>query len=483
MKEYLFTAVLLGSGASAAFAQGDLDAALEQMAGSLEKDPLSQKLAALTRSDAGKQALRERIDWLLSARIGRIERDGAGTYEDHLFSADENGFLHARPGCAEDFRWLAAEAARAPMAQIGFNRRCADLVARIAGDGEIEKRARRFWTDSEFRRAFFQTRHAELIERDDAGLLAELVTKAIEKRADGTVRLGPAKQEVLDRLKATSGLLDTVKEYEKAWLRVVLAENDPDLRKRAGESGASTFILGRLLRQLNDESEIVIGGVAEDGDDKTLSFNLTLAELMDDVKEGEAMLKQIAPDLDQSLASLAGAEGEEAEFAGFLGNPRLRLLLAERLLDLRRVQTLKAQAVIDEVLADGFEGKAKLIVKKGRYKDDQGVDSPDALEGEYRAVIEGFQAARASYDLIAERCADPATARMFASPEATFVFQQHQARTIEARIASLREEGLKTFTGLYLEKKGDAFAVLPLRAPKIDELARRAAEIQKESEK
>ncbi len=467
-------------------AQDEIDAALQQLADKLGSDEASAKLAALARSLTGRQAIRERIDFLLSARTGRIERDAIGIFEDHLFTRDEQGFLVARPGRAEDFKRLVRGVERAPLAMAGFNRRLDAMLERVGKGAEIDRRARAYWADPLFRTAFFHQRLDDLREQEEGALLDEVLAKTFEPRPGGGIRIAEAlRQGAIDVANALRGRATAAANCEKSWLRLVLKETDDAVRTRAADSAVSRYVLGRLLRQAADGAEHPIGSVAdiENSEEKTVTLAVPIAELVKDADLCRAFEARIAPALDQAVAGLEGGGDPEKDVAEFMKNPRTRAILAEHLFESRRGEAARLDKVMGEILADSFEGSGDILwVKKGRYRDEKGNESLEAFENEHRAVLAAFREARSGLDLIAERCADLQHARVFGSPAGTFVLQHEQSEVIESLVSVIRRDGLKTFTALYLEKKGEGFVVLPRRAERIDELARRAVEIQKEQD-
>src|SRR5581483_8117913 len=87
----------LALAARPARAQDNLDAAIRGLADKLAKDGISGRLAEAAGTDAGVQAIEEKIEFLLSSRVARLERDASGCFEDYLFAPDANGDLHLRP--------------------------------------------------------------------------------------------------------------------------------------------------------------------------------------------------------------------------------------------------------------------------------------------------------------------------------------------------------------------------------------------------
>ena len=85
------TALMLLLAASTALAQDDLDGAIRGLAEKLSREGLAGRLADALAGDAGVQAVHEKIDFLLAARISRFERDAVGHLEDYLFTVDAAG--------------------------------------------------------------------------------------------------------------------------------------------------------------------------------------------------------------------------------------------------------------------------------------------------------------------------------------------------------------------------------------------------------
>jgi hypothetical protein len=227
--------------------------------------------------------------------------------------------------------------------------------------------------------------------------------------------------------------------------------------------------LGRVLRQAAEGSEKVLGGVSQTEDGrKNVSFNLPLEELAGLVREARKTLDELTPLFDKNEA---------------LRDVPLRVLLAEAVHGLREAQKAVADDVFHEVAEDGFDQAGDLLrVKKGRFVDGDMNESPEALDAEHRSLIDVFRGSRGAFDQLVELCADPAEAAPFANLPATFVVQEHQARIVESLREATRARSFDLFAELYLEKKGDRWAVRPERAGRIDEMARRAAEIQKENQ-
>jgi hypothetical protein len=414
---------------------------LEAFADTLEPAGASGILAGLLRTEPGRRAVLEKVESLVAARTARLDRDPQSPYEDWFFRRDERGAFHLRPERKEDLERLAARTAAAPARMAAFFRRCDAFAGRISGDGDLEKRARAAWMSPTFRAAYFNLRAGELQERDREALIREAAAEPREELQERT--------REIELCRAS---------YHK------LAADVPDAaaRKVVSSDAGLLLILARLLRQAGDGSERCIGGVAEGADGaRTVTFNLPLADLAAFVREGEALYPALPADLDS---------------AG-------RAIVAERVLCLREAQEGAVNAVFEEIVADGFEEEGdRLRVRKGRYVDGDGNESPDALDGEHRGLLEAFRSHRTSLDQVVELLAEPAEGGPFADAPATFVVFEHQAEVVEAMRSAIRDRSFELFTELYLEKKGERWTVRPERAARVDEMARRAEEIRKESD-
>jgi hypothetical protein len=467
---------------AAAGAQDDLDGAIKALSEKISKDGLAGKLAEAAASDAGVQAIHEKIDFLLAARISRFERDAVGHLEEYLFTADENGDLHVRPAHKAELDALLLRLPIAPRAMSGFSRRAGDLVHRL-GDSEMDKRAKAVWGDPEFRTAFFH-RHPELRELDDAEILDAVGFRGLEKGADGKLHLaGPYAGELKGRMAGTFQQLEEVKKYEKSFLKLVTAVNDEGARTTLSSDAGVLFLIGRVFRQLNEGAPAPIGALAE-GDEENkiepkISFTGELGDLAPEVREAQKTLAELTKDLERLAGEINAAGEEERNLLEFLRNERARVLLAERVLDLREEQKRKSDEIMNAALEDGFEADGdKLKVKAGRFVDGDGKDSPDALSTELHGIIEEFNGAmRQDFDRIAERCLDPGVIALFEDRPGTYLLQEFRDRVVDRLADATRRGGLDLFIRTYLLKQGDVYVVRPERAARVEAILRRAADI------
>jgi hypothetical protein len=433
--------------------QDDLDGRLRALGEKLAPDGPSAALAELCRSEHGRAALLEKVQLLVEHAAARLDRDPLSVFQEHYFAADATGALRVRPERQADFERLARDIQDAPQLMAPFNRRVLELVGRIAGDGPLETRARAWWADSAYRVAFFASRSDELRERDLTALRRE--------------RFEAPPGEILAWLNGLAARAEAAKELEGAYLKN-LAGLDDDTRRELVTDAASLFVLGRILRQREEEVPNALASVEE----PEIAFRVPLTDLPHLIREGAALLAELSSLFERDAAGLS------AEAAALLRQPRVRALAVEEFLGRRQEDRARAEAVVAEILADGFEAEgAKLRVKPGRYKGEGDVDSAEVLDAEHRAVVDGFRGGRRDLDLIAEHCADPKAAWVFASAEGTLRLRERIERLVAERRAAVEARGVELFRELYLAREGERWTVRAERAAKVTELGRRADEI------
>lgn len=469
--------------ATAASAQEDLDGAIRALAEKLSKEGLSGKLAEALASDAGVQAVHEKIDFLLAAKISRFERDAVGHLEDYLFTVDATGDLHLRPERKPEIDALVKKLPLAARAMSGFSRRADDLVRRL-GDGEMEKRAKAVWSDPDFRTAFFHRHPSELRELDEQEVLDAAGFRGLQRGADGKLRLaGPYSFELKSRMGGIFEQLETIKKVEKSYRKLVAAVKDDADRAALGTDNAALFLIGRVIRQVQEGGDPVIGGLTEaDEDNKVdaaVTFNRELPAFLPQLKECEKIAAGLLRYVHKVVAEIDPTGPEELSFLEFIKNARARFLLAERILSLKEEQERRGGEIMNSVLEDGFEADGeKLKVKPGRYLDGDGKDSPDVLAQELHGVIEEFNGAyRQDFDRIAERCLDPGVIALFEDRPGTYLLQEFRDQVVERLADQTRRGGLDVFVQTYLVKKGEQYAVRPERAMRVEAILKRVADI------
>jgi len=436
--------------------QDDLDGAIRGLAEKLSKEGLAGRLADALAGDAGVQAVHEKIDFLLAARISRFERDAVGHLEDHLFTVDAAGDLHLRPERKPEIDGLVARLPLASRAMTGFSRRADDLARRL-GSSAMDQRAKSFWSDPNFRTAFFHRHPAELRELDDA----ELIDAAgLRGRAGGIWA-----EEYKALLARTADQLEVIKAHEKSYLKQVTPVNDAAARALLAKDSSMLFLIGRVVRQVHEGAAMPIGALVEGNEeqklDPAITFTRPLAELVPMVKDFDALLQGMSKDL------------------GFLEDARVRALMVERILDLKDEQRRKSEEIMNATLEDGFTADGdKLTVKKGRYVDGDGKDSPDVLAAELEGIIAEFVGTtRQDFDRIAERCLDPGVIALFEDRPGTYLLAEFRDRVVERLAHEIRHGGIEVFLKTYLVKKGDLYVVRPERASRVEAILKRAADI------
>lgn len=436
--------------------QDDLDTSIRGLVEKLSKEGLSGKLADVLAQDAGVQAVHEKIDFLLAARISRFERDAVGHLEDYLFTVDDRGDLHLRAERKPEIDALVARLPLASRAMTGFSRRADDLVRRL-GASELDQRAKTFWSDPNFRTAFFHRHPAELRELDDA----ELIDAAgLRGRAGGIWA-----EEYKALLARTAEQLEVIKVHEKSYLKQVTQVNDAASRALLTKDTSMLFLIGRVVRQVHEGAAAPIGELVEGNEeqkiDPAIKFGRELAELVPAVKDFEALLQGMRKDL------------------GFLEDARVRALMVERIVDLKDEQKRKAEEIMNATLEDGFTADGdKLTVKKGRYVDGDGKESADALSAELEGIIAEFVGTtRQDFDRIAERCLDPGVIALFEDRPGTYLLAEFRDLVVERLAHGIRHGGIEVFLKTYLVKQGDVYVVRPERASRVEAILKRAADI------
>jgi hypothetical protein len=481
---------LLGLGALPAPAQEDLDAAIKDLATKLSKEGISGRLAEAAAQDWGVQAIREKIDFLVGDRTGRLDRDPQGYYQDLLFTTDAKGDFVLRPEQKDALARLAQRMKNPAASMADFNRRADDLVKRLGEASDYDVRAKTAWKDPAFRLAFFHRHPAELRELSLLEIADRLLLRGLVPGPDGKLRIGgPSADELRSRMDSTQGTLDMMKVYEKSYLQEAAKVKDADARALLVSEAGISVILGRLFRQATEGGSESIGGLTEGnegaGRPPEVSFNLGLDELVPLIKAAEEMAAGLAGHFDRAAGEIAPDAEPEQNLLRFLKNRPARLLMAERALFWRKDQASHAEDIMNATIEDAFEEKdGHLRVKKGRYVNDQKVDSLEALDSELNNVVEEFNGSmRQDFDRIAERSLDPLVISVFENREATFLLLEHRDIAVGAAVETVKRQGLDLFKKIYLAQEGDHFTVRPERTQRVEAILERAKAIKKENEK
>lgn len=482
-------ALALVLAATPARAQDNVDELIRGLAGKLGKDGITSRLADVIGTDAGVQAVHEKIDFLLSSRVARLERDSSGCFEDWLFMPDAGGDLVLRPEHKAEFEELRLRLPGAMKAMAGFNRRADTIVRRLGDADELDRLAKAAWNDSQFRAAFFH-RHPELREFDDAEILEAQGLRGLERQpAGGALRLGgPYGQELRDRMSDTLEHLEAVKKYEKSYLQLAAGVQDPAARATLTSDTGILFLLGRVIRETGEGSQAPIGTLKEGDEDKKIepavAFNLDLAEHAGSVKECEKMTLVVRELLAPIVRDLAGGGMDEANLIEFLKNPRAQVLLAERLMAARDEQRAKADEILHSMQEEDFtvEGE-RLTVKRGKFVGEDGKDSPKALTDALNGVREEFAGSiREDFDRIAERCVDPVVVAVLENKPGTYLLMEFRDRVLDRLVYAVHQEGFGVFLRAYLLKQGDTYTVRPDKTVRMEALLKRVEQIKKDQQ-
>ncbi|HLY72805.1 MAG TPA: hypothetical protein VKU80_01695 [Planctomycetota bacterium] len=471
-----------------AAAQEGVDAMIRDLANKLAKDGISGRLAEVAATDAGVQAIQEKIEFLLSSKVARLERDASGYFEDYLFVPDTNGDLRLRPERKAEYEALRARLPGALKAMAGFNRRADQIVRRLGETDEMDRLAKTAWNDSGFRSAFFH-RHPELRELDDAELLDAQGLRGLERQAGGTLRLGgPYAQETRDRMAEILERLEALKAYEKSYLKQVDAVGDAGARAALSSDAARLILIGRVIRETNEQSQTPIGTLKEGDDDKkiepAIAFNLDLAEYAASVQECERMVPVVQALVEPMIRDLAGGGMDETKLIEVLKNERARVLLAELMMAARDEQRGKADEIMQSTLEEDFKAEGeRLTVKRGKYVGDDGKESAKVLTDALNAVREEFAGTiREDFDRIAERCVDPEVVGVLENQPGTYLLVEFRQRILDRLIHAVRQEGFGVFVRSYLVKLGETYSVRPDKTVRLEALLKRVEQIQKEKQ-
>ncbi|HZE99332.1 MAG TPA: hypothetical protein VE981_20175, partial [Planctomycetota bacterium] len=284
-------------------------------------------------------------------------------------------------------------------------------------------------------------------------------------------------------------LLEAVKPYEKSYLKLVATVPDAAARATLSSDLAALFLVGRVIRQANEGSQTPIGSVSEADEDKkieaSVAFTVDVAEYAPAVKECEAAVAALKASLDTLATEVAAGATDETNLIGFIRNERPRVLLAERMMAARDEQRGKADEIMASTLEEDFTANGeRLTVKKGKYVDDDGAESADALKAAIETVREEFAGTiREDFDRIAERCVDSEVIGVLENRPGTYLLMDFRDRVLDRLVHDVRRQGLAVFIRAYLVKQGEEYSVRPDRTVRVEALLKRAEAIRKEQEK
>jgi hypothetical protein len=481
----VLTVFLLGRSARA----DDVDAKIQELAQKLAKEGASLKLSELIGTPQGLQAVKEKIDFLISWRTGRIERDSQGRFEDFMFELKPDGSLELRSDREDALGRLKRAVERAPRIREAFDRRLDALVARISDTLEVDKKMKAGLAEPEVRLALFHKYLGDARESDLEELLDWTLTQGLTWKADQRLAVGgPHAQDTLDRLKSTTDQLESIRNFEAVYLKEVVKVEDAALRTLASGEAAVIFVVGRIIREGDEGTEDRTGSLTDPDPANNVERAITLNKDLPAIFGRFSAFSKTAEDLKplfEKIGSALSEDGDgEKELAKFLKNDRARFLLAERILALRDGQAAKADKVFAQLQEDWFVAAGdRLMVKPGRFVDEQKADTPEAVWNELQNGINDFNGGRTGLEQIAERLNDPSLISLFKNREATFAVNDQIQDLVDRLTEVVRRDAFSDFVKLYLAPEGDGFKVRPERAGRIDDMEKRAEELRKEAEK
>ncbi len=189
-------------------------------------------------------------------------------------------------------------------------------------------------------------------------------------------------------------------------------------------------------------------------------------------KRAEELAARIgeATDLDRRLkAAWKSPEYRMAEFHHFVQDGDEDKDAAGRL-----------ETFFQELIEEKFEAKGDaLAAKSGAFTNEEGMIDLEDLEHNLKGGE--FAEERARWVDVSERCTDAALAELFASPFAVAALEHLKERARETWTAEARKTSWDSFARRYfLAATGEKCQWRPDRAAKVDEILRRAKEIEKE---
>jgi hypothetical protein len=431
-------------------AQDELEVGVLELLERLAPEGPGARVIELGRTEAGRAAIREAIAAAGGWKARRIDADPQTYYEGEIFTADAQGFLALKPERAAELQILAARvrAAREFHALVGVR---LDQIARSPdGQGELDRRIVEFLKDPRGRLG------VTIQLTDELGVpLESQFFDGFVRGDDGMLRLADeARESVGGLVEGIAGQRERAGEQGAAW--------EAFLRERKADEGAAALagefarrvLTARLTRYLTEGSENAMESLEWDTEGD-------LRVLVADVGAVRETLEAIGPRIKALAEGLATDEELLSKLKEQLADEQARVMLAERILTARRGYNEYGDDVLGGIRGMLYENNGERLAGF--------VEVGGPLLDEH-----------AMFEDIAERCTDAKLADCFGAAEATRLLAAHR----DATLAPLREAALRgaleVFGRRTLVEKDGKLHWRAERAWKVERIARRAAEIDRE---
>jgi hypothetical protein len=140
----------------------------------LAPEGLSGKVAELGKTEAGREALSEALDLVVSWKTRGFERDMDSHYESHLFEIDAEGGLKLRADRRVDIDALTGKLVEAQRLFEDFRKAAEALSAEIGETTEIDKRLKALWKDADYLAARFHGFAGDALSDDEGTPAAKI---------------------------------------------------------------------------------------------------------------------------------------------------------------------------------------------------------------------------------------------------------------------------------------------------------------------
>ncbi len=417
---------------------------IEALISKLAREGPSARLVELSRTESGFRAIEEAVHAAVGWKTRGFEADPWTHYEAWLFTRDAKGALAVRPERRADLESLARRVDRAKALFEDFNRR-------MDAKGTATVPAGAAAPPTELRLALFRI-FAEACQEEALETL-DGIAAALKPGADGKLRpAGEEAEELAEVLAEMAEEGEELADFEQEYLAFAARAPEGELRQALTGEFARRYMASRIAATETDEDDAnalppLRQALADLGTSET---DPDWAKIRAEIARGEALHREVQAEFDRLAAGLAD---DQADLKEHLRDAKLRVRIAERTAALRA----GAMAEVEEALAEA-EG-----------------DEEEGPVHEYREV-------RSALRDLAERSTDRAAAAIFSSGPGTAAVQAHVDEVMER----LREEALRdaipAFTARYLEDRNGTWHWRADRAERVDEIVRRAAEIEKEED-